>query len=314
MPKVSVIITTYNYSHFLAEAIQSVLDQTFGDFELIVVDDGSTDNTREIVGSFKDHRIKYIYQEHRGGNAARNVGTSASIGKYIAFLDADDIWLPEKLAMQVRLLDTSPDVAIVCSDFYRFDNQSGVITSQAWEKREINPKIALRLLLSERAFAVTSTVLIRADVFSEVGYWDESLRINQDWDMFVRIAQRYNFDVVREPLVKKRQHGTSLSGDWELRYQTYPDVLNKVIHDYPLSRTDIRAAKRRLANIHHTYATYLVLDNRMVQGRKEFLTSIKVDPWYIKPYFFLVISFLGRNPTVIIKTLKERLLRHFTRP
>ena len=295
MPKVSVVITTHNYGHYLVEAIQSVLDQTFGDFELIVVDDGSTDNTREIVGSFGDHRIKYIYQEHHGGNAARNVGTSASTGEYIAFLDADDIWLPEKLAMQVGLLDAHPDVAIVCSDFYRFDNQSGVITSQAWEKRKIDPKMALRLLLSERAFAVTSTVLIRADVITAVGGWDESLRINQDWDMLVRIAQRYNFDVIRKPLVKKRQHGTSLSGDWELRYQTYPDVLNKVIHDYPLSRTDLRAARRRLADIHHTYATYLVLDNRMAQGRQQFLTSIKVDPCYIKPYLFLVISFLGRK-------------------
>lgn len=95
--KVSVIIPTYNYGRFLGEAIQSVLDQTFTDFELIVVDDGSTDNTKEVVSSFKDSRIKYIFQENCGVSAAQNTGIRASTGEYIAILGSDDKWFPENL-------------------------------------------------------------------------------------------------------------------------------------------------------------------------------------------------------------------------
>ncbi|HEY40915.1 MAG TPA: glycosyltransferase [Dehalococcoidia bacterium] len=312
MPKVSVVITTYNYRRFLAEAIQSVLEQTFTDFELIIVDDGSTDNTREAVDNFKDQRIKYIYQEHRGGNVARNVGLSISTGKYIAFLDADDIWLPEKLEMQVSLLDSSPDVALVCSDFYRFDDQSGTILNRAWENRQVDPKRALNLLLSESAFAVTSTVLIRTDVITEVGGWDESLNIGQDWELFVRIARNFAFEAIHTPLVKKRQHDARLSSDWEFRYLNFPITLNKVINTYPLSTADRRAIKRRLASVHHTYATYLALDNRITLSRKQFITSIKVDPRYIKPYIYLLASFLGRSTIVILGSCRRRLERYAT--
>ena len=132
MPVVSAIIPTYNFGRFLGEAIQSVLDQTFTDFELIVVDDGSTDDTREVVGSFNDSRIRYIYQENRGLPAARNTGIKASRGEYIAFLDSDDIWLTQNLELKVKSLDSHPDAGLVCSDGYNFDDATGAIIGTLW--------------------------------------------------------------------------------------------------------------------------------------------------------------------------------------
>ena len=121
MPKVSVVMPAYNYGRFLGEAIQSVLDQTFQDFELIVVDDGSTDNTKEVIGSFTDRRIKYIYQQNRGVSTALNVGISASRGEYIALLDADDIWLPHNLEKGVEVLDEHAEVGFSYGQAYLMD-------------------------------------------------------------------------------------------------------------------------------------------------------------------------------------------------
>jgi len=125
VPKVSIIIPTYNYAHFITEAIQSVLSQTFQDFEVIVVDDGSTDNTREVLAQF-GNKIRYIYQENRGLSAARNTGILNSSGQYLCFLDSDDSLLPEKLELQVKLLDSKVDVDLVYTWWYLVDENGNI--------------------------------------------------------------------------------------------------------------------------------------------------------------------------------------------
>src|SRR5882724_2062331 len=112
-PKVSVIIPTYNRAHYLGTAVNSVLSQTFSDFELIVVDDGSTDDTMRLVERFHDSRLRYIYQQHRGISAAMNAGIRAARGGYIARLDSDDIWLPDMLEVEVGVLDARPEIGLV---------------------------------------------------------------------------------------------------------------------------------------------------------------------------------------------------------
>src|SRR5437867_1708261 len=122
MPKVSIVIPTYNYGRYVVEAVESVLNQSFQDREVIVVDDGSTDDTRERLERFRG-RIRYIYQRNKGLPAARNTGIRAARGAYVAFLDSDDLWLPEKLALQVPILDTRQQVGMVYTDAHLFDDQ-----------------------------------------------------------------------------------------------------------------------------------------------------------------------------------------------
>ena len=122
MPKVSVIIPTYQYDSFIGEAIDSVLAQTYKDYELIVVDDGSIDRTREIISKYGSN-INYIYQENKGLAAARNTGIRATKGEYLSFLDADDAWLPNKLEVEVEFLDTHPVVGMVYSNYFYFGSR-----------------------------------------------------------------------------------------------------------------------------------------------------------------------------------------------
>jgi glycosyltransferase involved in cell wall biosynthesis len=320
MPKVSVVICTYNRAHFIAESIQSVLDQTFADFEIIVVDDGSTDNTKEAVDSFQDPRIRYVYQENRGLSAARNTGIRTSIGEYISFLDSDDIWLPQNLELMVKRLDSRPDVAFVCSDLYFFDDATGAILGRVWHNKRsdnsVNPKkaarCALRYLLQRGCFITAIAMVVRREVFTEVGYFDESLINHVDWDLFVRIVQRFPIVTMDMPLAKNRHHhGERMTNvRRELFYQGALVVLDKAIRSYSLSRADLRLVRRRLARTHFRYGRDLVANGGVDLGREKLLIAIKVNPWCIRPYIYIAGSFFGGRAILAVKSWKKQLKHH----
>jgi glycosyltransferase involved in cell wall biosynthesis len=224
MPEISVIIPTYNMANFIQEAIQSVLDQTFSDFEIVVVDDGGTDNTVDVVKAFKDPRIRYIYQENHGVSSARNSGIRASSGEFIAFLDSDDAWLPRSLEIKKELLDVHPDAALICSDIYLVNVSAGKAVSRFWHdilfyssksvaRAAKQPVIEL---ITRGCFIVPTTTVVRRSVFARVGYFDESLRTWEDWDMFVRIARSFPVLTIDLPLARKRLHTSELTGNLEL--------------------------------------------------------------------------------------------------
>jgi glycosyltransferase involved in cell wall biosynthesis len=318
MPKVSVIIPTHNQAHYLTECIQSVLDQTFQDFELIVVDDGSTDNTREVVDRFQDARIRYIYQENRGVSAARNNGIGKAIGEYIALLDSDDTWLTRKLEFCIGLLDSRPDVALVCTDMYLFDSDTGTDIGRQWQdmpdnyfrelkdgNRKTLPK-ALSLTISFRPTAV----VIRRQVFDEVGSFDESIVGAEDYEMFVRILQRFPIDIINAPLIRYRLHATSKSKNFDTRYAGSLAVVNKILSNPSLSRKEIKYVRRKLACVHYDYGVAQILvTGKITLGRNKLITAIKVDPWWIMPYLTLVFSFLGNRVIQTLKSSKRRLAR-----
>ena len=131
MPRVSVIIPTYNRANMVGDAVQSVLEQSYADWELIVVDDGSQDNTRDVLADYSDPRIRYIYQENRKLPGARNTGIRAGTGEYVAFLDSDDLFTPGKLERQVAVLDRSPDVGLVASGWTEVDAQRNPLRTGA---------------------------------------------------------------------------------------------------------------------------------------------------------------------------------------
>lgn len=312
-PKVSVIIPSYNRAHFVGEAIQSILDQTFPDFEVIVVDDGSTDNTKDVVTSFKDPRVKYTFQENRGIAAARNTGIKATSGEYVAFLDSDDLWLPQHLELKVRLLDSRPEVALVCSDNYVVDYRTGTNLGTFWHRIRVNPERAsrqpLRELLSEECFISLQSTLVRRSVFAEVGYLDESLRLYDDWDICVRIAQRFSIETIDMPLVTYRVHGTNPSKDWDLMYPESLAVLYNAIQNYSLSKTELGIVKRRIARNQFRYGRYKLIGGEIALGREKLLAAVKLNPWCIKPYIYLAGSLLGSKVVLNVNSWKKRLER-----
>lgn len=198
-PTVSVIIPTYNRAHLVGRSIQSVLNQTYQDFEIIVVDDASTDNTEEVVKSFNDPRICYIrHKQNHGGSAARNTGIRTARGEYIAFLDSDDEWLPNKVAEQMRVFYGNQDCGAVhtgllhiCKDEY--NEACKGCYSKGW---------VLKDLLVANVVGGASSVVVKRERLKVAGLFDEKLPSCQDRDMPIQITKHYTFRRVVAPLVK----------------------------------------------------------------------------------------------------------------
>lgn len=215
---ISVIIPTYNHAHFLGDAIQSALRQSYRTLEVIVIDDGSTDHTRAVVESFGE-RVRYLWQENRGLSSARNRGILAARGEYIALLDADDFWEPIYLESVHRVLSRQPALGAVYTGLH-FVNSKGERLPQRCVTTVPSDQLYDRLLGGE--FFAPSAVLIRRSCFTVVGLFDETLRASEDWDMWLRVAQVYGFAGIDQPLLNYRVHSHNMSADpvYMLHYQT----------------------------------------------------------------------------------------------
>ena len=207
-PTVSVVIASHNYGHFLAESVESVLSQTWRDLELIVVDDGSTDATRQVIGGFAhDTRLRYVWQERRGQAAAFNRGLAMARGRYLALHAADDVWLPHKLARQVEVLESRPEVGLVYTNTTVVDAR-GEFQHFHFRGGRVAPAVGWVLpTLVQRNFVPAPSVLLRREVLDVVGRHDESLEVCEDWDLWLRVAKEVQFGYIDEPLVRIRRHG-----------------------------------------------------------------------------------------------------------
>jgi len=209
-PQISVIIPVYNGEKTLLETIESVLNQTCSNFELIVVNDGSQDATLDILTSIQDHRLKIFSYTNAGVATSRNRGFSHAAGEFIAFLDADDLWTPDKLEAQLKALQANPQAAVAYSwtdhidEFGQFLTPGPHITLTG----DIYPRLLLGNFLSNG-----SNVLIRAQALLEVGGFEQSLAPAEDWDMWLRLAARYHFEVVPSAQILYRVSTNSASGN-----------------------------------------------------------------------------------------------------
>lgn len=212
--KVSVIIPTYNREKQIGRAIRSVLSQTYENYELIIVDDGSTDHTREIVGQFADERILYICQEtNRGACHARNIGIQASQSDYIAFLDSDDEWMPDKLRFQMEnMMNSSKNVGLVYCRMSGIErNGSRRCYTPAYDiSKNLLEGDMFRLLLWWN-FIGTPTMLVRRECLERVGCFKESLPCLQDYELVLRVAKEWQIGFVDEVLVEVHKTDNSLS-------------------------------------------------------------------------------------------------------
>ena len=197
---VSVVVITRNRKALLERALLSVLSQTRKDLEIIVVDDGSTDGTREWMEDFAPrHGLRYIYDtEGLGGNHVRNIGIRAASGDYIALLDDDDEWLPEKTDKQLRLLESDPETGVVsCGRLARYDN-----SREEAEDPYLLPEGDLREAIFTDLHFTSSRLMIRRSLLEEAGLFDEGLRAWQDYELMIRLCQRTRVGIVRENLVR----------------------------------------------------------------------------------------------------------------
>jgi glycosyltransferase involved in cell wall biosynthesis len=206
-PSISVIIPTYNRADLVAEAIQSVLAQTGADYEIIVVDDGSTDETLSVLAGFGT-RIRYLREPHTGlPGRVRNTGIRAAHGDYIAFLDSDDLWVAGALAPRLDFLQRHHHLSMVYADSQLFSHEL-IAPASGW----IGPR-----LLSGDCIQ-TSTVVVRRRVLEDVGLFAGApeLRWGEDWDLWLRIAARYEIGLIAEPLARSRMHAGSLSAQQDV--------------------------------------------------------------------------------------------------
>lgn len=227
-PAVSVIVATYNYGRYLACAINSILQQTFTDFEVIVVDDGSTDDTEDVIRQFLDGaRIHYIRTGHVGQPAAKNTGAAHAQGEFLAFLDADDLWLPEKLERQIELLRRDPGLGLVYC-------RRTIIDPEGRERQEPEPELHRGMVIEEifrNNFVCFSSSVIRRSVFEEMGRFDESIPLAIDYDLWLRVASVYRFDYVDCPLVKYRVGHANLSRRAEERLGIVEQIMRRFLDD-----------------------------------------------------------------------------------
>lgn len=285
MPQVSVIVPTYNSAQYISEAIDSVFNQTYEDWEIIVVDDGSTDNTKEVLRKYSS-KIGYFYQENKGPSSARNKGIKSAKGKYIAFLDADDMWMPEKLKLQMDVISKEPSIGLVSCDGYIID-MDGVIQKQITKRRYLNKKKLLDDLLFRNVIGATPSLLVRKECFHVVGLFDETLAVGEDRDMWLRICRRYEFRNIGKPLIKVRYRKGSQSYYGDIILQNTLRFLEKVFSDNFLRRRWF--LKRRAYG--YSYLTVAVgykENEKLRKARKCILRSL-----YFWPLIFLNKAYLG---------------------
>ena len=207
IPKVSVVIPTYNHREFILDTLDSVLNQTMSDYEVVVVNDGSPDDTHELLQPLvQANRVAYFQQANQGQSYARNVGISKARGEYIAFLDDDDIWPVDKLEWQVRMLDEDPSLGIIGGRFHAID-ASGQFQ---WAGR-YHPEINFETLFTENPFHSPGQVLIRADVLRRVGGLDSAIWGADDWDLWFRVAREFQIVMVDRVALYYRFHPSNAS-------------------------------------------------------------------------------------------------------
>ncbi len=231
MIEVSVIIPTYNRASFVKEAIESVLNQDYSEFELIIIDDGSTDDTKEVIESFKG-KLKYFYQSHKGVSSARNAGLELAQGNFIAFLDSDDLWKKEKLKAQMEFIKSHPKIKVCYTEEIWIRKGVRVNPKKKHKKYSgwIFDKVVPICLLS------LSSALFRREIFEEVGLFDETLPVCEDYDLGLRIACKYPIHLIKEPLIIKRGgHPDQLSKKYwgmdRFRVQALEKILKENLSD-----------------------------------------------------------------------------------
>ena len=305
-PIVSIIIPTYNRARTIVRSVNSILSQTFQNFELIIVDDCSTDNTKDILEkTFNDSRIIYYkLKNNSGACAARNKGIELAKGKYIAFQDSDDEWLCEKLEKQIQILDNSIDCQAIFCQFIRINNTNiSIMPSNSFNKNNINS------VIFEENFLSTQTLLVKKEVFKKIGIFDISLPRFQDWELAIRLITKCKVFYQEEPLVIMYIQNDSISKNIKAKAKALEIIVNKY-KDYYIKHPLIYSKYLRRISL----LNYLFVDDGNIANQKSILlfksfNALKMNITNYRNWLcFLFILF------PLPFTIKKRIVKSFLSP
>lgn len=281
MYEASVILPCYNGARWIGRAIESILAQTCKHFRLVIIDDGSTDNSRETIAQYLcDERVRYIYQANRGFSAALNRGIQESSGCLVGFIGQDDLWMPNKLELQEKFFCRHTDVGLVHSNYYSLDSEERTIKAVKTKLRSLSSKqemIKWLFLTNNLAF---ETVLVRRKCFDEVGLFDERMVGYSDHDMWLRIAGSFKIDYLDLPLVKKRQHELQLSS--VRREGVLKDeflLAQKTIDRYPFLK---KLELKKLAPLYYEWGIELLQQGNTKDAKQKLQKAIRCRPCKLK--------------------------------
>lgn len=296
-PLISVIIPTYNSEKTIQQTIDSVLNQTWTNLELIVINDGSQDSTLDIVTRIKDPRLKVLSYPNAGVSASRNRGISQAEGEFISFLDADDLWTKDKLEAQLTALQANPQAAVAYSWTDHIDENGQFLRSGV--HRTINGDVYAELLKSN-FLANGSNVLIRTQALEEIGTFNQSLSQAEDWDMYLRLAIRYHFVSVPSPHILYRITPTSASGNVFKMEAVSLQIIEKYYRQAP---KHLQSLKRESIDNLYKYLIYKVFEEQ--RGRQKGIKAGKLLWRYIKndPFKYQRIRFKFSLLTKVIATI-----------
>lgn len=290
-PLVSVVIATYNMGRYLPEAVASASDQTYGSLEVIIVDDGSTDDTADIVARWQpDARIRYIRQENLGQQIAKNRGVAEAKGDYIAFLDADDRWKPDKLQRQIPLFGDDPAVGVVYSDAIIID-QDGRETG----RRDIgHPQGRVTEALLYDNFVSFSSAVVSRQALDRCGVFDESLPMSIDYDLWLRISTEFDFRYVDDALLEYRVWPGQMSHKMVKRTDCILRILDKFERNHAdLASAGVMARARSSTLVSRGFARMTASQGRLTAIR-DMARAICIDPQYVPAWKGVAKVILGR--------------------
>jgi glycosyltransferase involved in cell wall biosynthesis len=285
MPLISVIIPTFDRPEFLQAALRSLLHQTVTDFEALVIDDGSSTDVLPVLDALDDGRIRYFrHESNRGEAAARNTGILHARGAYLAFLDDDDEWLPDKLRLQLDLFSRRPDtVGCVYGGYVAIRARDGQVL-----RRRVPTKRGdlSRELLRSNVLGAPLTVMLTRECVERVGLFDENIAFGVDYDLWIRVAQEFRFDFVPEIVARYTVHQRQLTNDVFLRAKGHADLLRKY-------GSRLRPGRRREGRIHFRLGMHMCMLGQMVEARRAFLKALRINPLDVRAYIYLALSLSG---------------------
>lgn len=288
-PLISVIIPTYNCGKYIREALEGVFNQTYKNYEVLVIDDGSTDNTKEVLKEY-EQKIKYFYQENKGLSITRNRGIKEAQGELIALLDSDDIWLPEKLELQTDLILKNDKTGMVFCGCYMVDEIGKIIRKMPQKKYSCKSKFFDALLITNIVIGSGATPLVRRQCFEKIGLFDEKLKSAEDWDMWLRILRFYDIKSIELPLAKVRMRPDSISAPSNagLMLENELKVCNKNFSDAMLKKKIF--LKNRSYSMRYFRAAYSYSVAGQIDKSKYYL---------FKSFFLFPFDFFSKSHLVL---------------
>ena len=290
-PLVSVITPTYNRADFIGQAVQSALDQTYGHFEHLIVDDGSTDHTREVLAPFlEDERVQYFQQENQGQSVARNLALKHAKGEFICFLDSDNAWLPEKLATQLAVFSESPEVDVVYGDNITINESGGELSRE--NMRRYSGSIAFQMLKDN--CVSMNTAMARRRCFDDMGGMSGKRRVADDYDLWLRFSARYQFRYLPEYFAYYRVMEDQISSDKRARFDSNEAIIRDFRERFP-DALPTKHFDEAFAFFYTRKARYLATTRERLEALKTLGRAFRYQPLSLPPWRSLAAILLKRR-------------------